>query len=265
MTDKILSAVTPSYGFCPFEKISDSLIECRAKSRIPENAQTVIVCLFPYFLGENAYNGSDISKYAVVPDYHDIVLELLSSACEKLKSNFPNDEFVPFTDNSPVPEVRAAVYAGLGVRGQNGLLINPDYGSWVFIGEIITTKKYENNTNEIYDCFSCGECIKKCPTASITSSGINKTTCFSDITQRKGELSQTEQKLIKNTGCVWGCDICQNVCPMNKYIQIAPLKQFVDGAKVNADANNLEGRAYAWRGKKVIERNMRILYKEIKK
>ncbi|MCQ2484299.1 MAG: DUF1730 domain-containing protein [Clostridia bacterium] len=259
MTDKILSELTPQYGFCSFAKIQDRLIDCRAKSRIPENAKTVIVCLFPYFLGNDKYDGSDISKYAVVPDYHDTITARLTEVCDKLKEAFPDEEFVTFTDNSPIPEVFAAVNAGLGVRGKNSLFISHEYGSWVFIGEIVTTKEYPQSSAGAVDCMNCGKCVKACPTGSITESGINTDTCLSNITQCKGELSETEKKLIMDSGCIWGCDICQNVCPMNKNIKINPLEAFTKDVRLKADADNLEGRAYAWRGRKVIERNINLL------
>lgn len=262
MTDKILSEVTPAYGFCPFSAISDKLIDCRAKSRIPENAQSVIVCLFPYYLGEEAYKDSDISKYAVVPDYHDTIIEILQDACKRLKDEYPNEEFITFTDNSPVPEVFAAVKAGLGVYGKNGLFISREYGSWVFIGEIVTTKKYPYDDITETKCIGCGKCIEACPTKSITENGINMETCLSNITQRKGELTDEEKKLIIDAGCIWGCDICQDVCPMNKNKKVSPLKFFSDNVRMKADADDLSGRAYAWRGKKVIERNINLLYKE---
>lgn len=259
MTDKILSAVTPQYGFCPFDIVADKLIDCRAKSRIPENAKTVIVCLFPYYLGHDKYVGSDISKYAVVPDYHDTITEQLNSTCSKLKVAYPDEEFVVFTDNSPVPEVYAAVNAGLGVRGKNGLLISSEYGSWVFIGEIVTTKDYPAGSIGSTECLNCGKCISACPTGSIAENGFNAEACLSSVTQRKGELTENEQRLIIDSGCIWGCDICQNVCPMNKNIIINPLEAFKNDVRLKADINNLEGRAYAWRGKKVIERNINYL------
>ena len=260
MTEKILSDITPVFGFCSFKSIENNLIKCRALSRIPQNPKTVIVCLFPYNLGEEKYIGSDISKYAVVPDYHDVVTELLNKACNRLKENYPDEEFIPFTDNSPIPEVRAAVIASLGVKGKNGLLINKDYGSWVFIGSIVTTKKYSFYENIITECIGCNKCINSCPTGSITENGINIATCLSDITQRKGELTEEQQKIIIDSGCIWGCDICQNVCPMNQNIKINPLKAFTADVRLKADAENLDGRAYAWRGKKTIERNIKIIY-----
>lgn len=258
----ILSSVSPVYGFCPFDSIKDSLIECRAKQRLPENAETVIVFLFPYYLGDGCYEGSDLSKYAVVPDYHDVLIPILSDACKRLKEKYPDEEFATFTDNSPIPEVRSAVYAGLGVKGKNGLFISREYGSWVFIGEIVTTMKIKCNLPIDFSCIGCGRCIEACPTGSITEKGINRQTCLSHITQRKGELTREEQELIKKTNCLWGCDICQNVCPMNNGKKTKPLPIFTADIKLRADADKLDGRAYAWRGRKTIERNINILYKE---
>lgn len=260
MTDKILSEISPIYGFCPFKKISSSLIDCRAKSRIPENAQSVIVVLFPYYLGEDAYEGSDISKYAVVPDYHNTVVGILQDAARRLKEAYPEEEFVVFSDNSPIPEVKAATLAGLGVKGLNGLFINKDFGSWIFIGEIVTTKKYEYPVISASTmCIECRKCIVSCPTKAIDENGVNPTECLSYITQKKGALSTEQEALIKESGCAWGCDICQNVCPMNKGVKTQPLDSFREGAQTKARDTDISDRAYAWRGEKVIKRNLDIL------
>lgn len=260
MTDRILSEFSPIYGFCPFDKISSSLIDCRAKSRIPENARSVIVLLFPYYLGDDAYEGSDISKYAVVPDYHDTLVSILKEASQKLKEAYPDDEFVVFADNSPIPEVKAATLAGLGVQGLNGLFINEDFGSWVFIGEIVTTKEYSYpDVSPSTVCIECRKCILSCPTKAIDENGVNPTQCLSYITQKKGELTPEQEVFIKESGCAWGCDVCQNVCPMNKGIKIQPLKSFREGAEIKARDKDISDRAYAWRGEKVIKRNLNLL------
>ncbi len=263
MINSILSDAAPLYGFCSFKKLSNSLIDCRAKSRIPDDAKSVIVLIFPYFLGDGAYEGSDISKYAVVPDYHDIITEILLETSEKLTKAYPDEKFVVFTDNSPIPEVRAAIDAGLGVRGLNGLFINKDFGSWVFIGEIVTTMELDFPVDHESICIGCGKCISSCPTSAIDKSGINSEKCLSYITQKKGNLTTEQEELIRQSGCAWGCDICQNVCPMNKGVNVLPLDSFINGAEIKARTeSDISGRAYAWRGEKVIKRNLSILNKE---
>ena len=114
------------WGICSFEQVRGSLLDCRAKSRIPENARSVLMTVFPYFTPCGAHN---ISRYAIPPDYHTAAGEYLDRACGLLREAFPDQEFVWFADNSPIPEVRAAALAGLGCVGLNGLLITPEYGS----------------------------------------------------------------------------------------------------------------------------------------
>ena len=130
----------PIFGCCPFEPLRPQILECRAKERLPADAKSIFVALFPYAMEEAAYQGGNLSRYAAVGDYHEIVPQYLKRAVSALEQAFPEEAFVPFTDNSPIPEVRAAALAGLGRIGQNGLLIHERYGSWVFIGEIVTTK-----------------------------------------------------------------------------------------------------------------------------
>ncbi len=263
-TLEILSQISPAFGFCPFDKIKESLIDCRAKSRIPENAQSVIVALFPYNLGEDKYNGSDISKYAVVPDYHDTIGQILTDTCKRLGEVNPQEKYIAFTDNSPIPEVKAAMLAGLGVRGLNGLFINPIFGSWVFIGEIVTTEKfdYPSLTDNEQSCIKCEKCLNACPTKAISGKGIDAELCLSFITQKKGELTPHQEALIRDSGCAWGCDICQNVCPMNKGVKTDPPEIFKNGAEIKARTDSdISDRAYAWRGEKVIKRNLKILKK----
>lgn len=259
MIDQIISEISPEYGICDFKLIENNLIDCRAKSRIPDNAKSIIVMLFPYFFGHNAYNNSDISKYACVKDYHLVIGNVLRETEKKLKELYPDLNFSSFCDNSPIPEVRAAVYAGLGVQGKNGLLINKTYGSYVFIGEIVTDMELESADVKINSCIGCNKCINMCPGGAISADGVLKEHCLSDITQRKGILSDKEEMLIYNSGFLWGCDICQDCCPMNSKILTNPSPIFKDGfeTRIKIDGDISE-RAYAWRGKKIIERNISI-------
>ncbi len=246
-------------GVCGFNDIG-KLFECRAKARIPEGAKSVIVYLFPYWLGEEYYEKSNISKYAVPKDYHLVAGEYLYKITEELKKTYPDNQFECFCDNSPVNEVKAAVLSGVGVIGRNGLLINRKYGSFCFIGEIITDMECDLSVPDADGCLDCGMCMKRCPAGALSLAGVDKEKCLSDITQRKGELSEKQQDMIKNSGCIWGCDICQDVCPMNKNIAITPIKEFIDSAVSEfCQGDSVENRAFAWRGKNVVERNLTYL------
>jgi epoxyqueuosine reductase QueG len=89
---------------------------------------------------------------------------------------------------------------------------------------------------------------------------VNEAECLSAITQKKGELSPAQQQLIKQSGIVWGCDVCQDVCPMNKEISVTPVKEFFETARKSYEpVDTIEGRAFAWRGKRVIDRNFEII------
>ncbi|MBR5561607.1 MAG: epoxyqueuosine reductase [Clostridia bacterium] len=257
--DKIMDSISPLWGICPFETIKDNLIECRAKSRLPENPESVIVACFPYLLDESEYHDRNVSKYAVVTDYHEVAVARLEKAADMLRKIYPENIFSVFADNSPIPEVRAACYAGLGARGMNSLLITKKYGSYVFLGEIVTDLKINANPTEFKTCIGCRQCICACPSKAISESGFNEKNCLSAITQKKGELSDEEKKLMKECGCVWGCDICQDVCPMNKNAAKTEIKEFLSSAvsQVLSDCD-LPHRAYEWRGRKVIERNINI-------
>lgn len=246
-------------GVCDFLQIGE-LFDCRAKSRVPQGAKSVIVYLFPYWLGEEFYKNSNISKYAVPADYHIIAGEYLKKITEELKMEYPENQFEYFCDNSPVNEVKAAVLCGLGVKGKNGLLINEKYGSFCFIGEIVTDVKFNYSVPKTEECLNCGLCVKMCPGGALSENCVDKTKCLSDITQRKGELCEEHISMIKNSGCVWGCDICQDVCPMNKNILVTPVKEFSESAiACFCEGDSIEGRAFSWRTRKVIERNLEYL------
>ncbi len=257
-----MDEISPLWGIIPFDSIKDRLIECRAKSRLPQNARSVIVACFPYLLNEENYQNSNVSKYAAVTDYHTVALGRLNSAITKLKEIYPENEFSAFADNSPVPEVRAACKAGLGTRGMNSLLITKNYGSYVFIGEIVTDLEIPSDICEESACIGCKKCIASCPSGALSENGLNKALCLSEITQKKGELSEDEKNLMRECGCVWGCDICQNICPMNRNAAVSEIEEFLSSPVTFVDSGcELNGRAYEWRGRKVIERNI-IIVKE---
>lgn len=263
-TDKFFMGLP--YGFSSFDGIKDRLLECAAKRRIPENTKTLISVLFPYYLGEEYYEHTNVSRYAVSEDYHIIAGNMLNSIKEELQKAYPENKFEAFTDNSPFPEVRCAVRAGLGVMGVNNLFINKDYGSWVFLGEIATDKYFPPFEGEYSLCVGCNRCIEACPGKALTGQGIIKEKCLSFLSQKKGELDEETAAAIAATGCAWGCDICQTVCPLNINAKPTPIKEFFETAKpIVTKETEIENRAFSWRGKAVIDRNLDIVAKTSKR
>ena len=242
---------------CSFSCVEKKLLECRAKMRLPKNSKTVIMCAFPYKVKDK--KPQYISRYAAVPDYHYAAGNYLLKAVEILRKEFPQNKFEYFMDNSPVPEVFAAATAGLGVKGDNNLLITKEYGSWVFLGEIVTDIEIECQ-DRYSECIHCGACKKMCPEAK------ESTGCLSEISQKKKELSENEIHSLQKYGIIWGCDICAECCPLNKGVKIAPLPEFKDGYRDSfTKGEDISGRAYAWRGEKVVNRNYSLLFEKEEK
>ena len=226
---------------------------------------SVIIFAVPYFTNSQ-YEKSNISAYAISRDYHIFFTLLFEKIINRLKEKYPDNKFAGFTDHSPINEIKAASQAGLGIIGKNHLLITQKYSSFVFIGEIITDAIIPTFTKDTSYCIDCGACSSACPV------NMNIDKCLSSITQKKGDLNEDEIDLIKKHNCSWGCDICQKVCPYtNKAIQNKTIYTDVDFFKTNRtplltseiinDMSNEEfkSRAYSWRGKKTILRNLQIL------
>ncbi len=250
----------PVFGCIPYASVSDHLIPCRAIKRIPQHAKTVIMMLFPYYVAP--FEQRNISLYAVIPDYHAIVGEILSGLAADCKEIF-GCEFEPFTDSTPIPEVVAAAKAGLGVIGQNGLLLHEQYGSYCFIGELITDMDFHAICQPTKSCIGCGACKRNCPQAAIGENTRDYTVCLSAITQKKKNLTDAEQQAIAKSGFVWGCDRCQDVCPYNRHPKQTEIPAFLHGAVPVITEENVDklfaDRAFAWRGEAVIKRNLSLI------
>lgn len=239
-------------GFCTYEGVKNALLPCRNSARLPQNSKTVICAVFPYRV-ESA-PPKNISRYAATKDYHLVCGEMLNTAAEKLKALFPENAFEPFIDNSPINEVLALSKTGLGKVGQNGLFIDDRFGSFVFLGEIVTDLDLNVTDHSPTPCLGCGKCKAACPV------GLKNEDCLSKITQQKGELSAEQQAEIKKSGCVWGCDICSEVCPENSGKDLTDIAEFLSTYRpCFSPTEDFCDRAYTWRGEKVILRNYEII------
>ena len=246
------------FGIIPYSECEILKPHLTEKSNI--SPETVIVLLVPYY--SKPFENRNVSLYAVPKDYHIYFAGLFEKLTHKLKELYPENKFVGFADHSPINEVHAAAKAGLGAVGDNGLLINGDYGSYVFIGEILTDIPYSDDFGVVStaetQCGHCGICKRSCPKSD---------KCLSSITQTKNITSEDEKKLIIENGCAWGCDICQTVCPMNLNIKTTDVDFFKEDLLPFVDSEMIRGmseeefgsRAYSWRGKNCILRNLSLL------
>lgn len=232
-------------------------------------AQTVLVAAFPYYAGDAPGN---LSLYCRGEDYHQVLGRRLTALCAALEERYPGKRFLPGADNSPLPELAAAELAGVGFRGRHGLRIVPPYGSYVFLGTVLTDLPLEvPKRPPAGSCpENCGACQKACPTGALGEDGFDAAKCLSALTQEKGDLPPEVQAQIKNSPTVWGCDLCQKACPWNRAAQYSPLPEFcqnlmpsltlaeLEGVSNRAFRRQYAGRAFAWRGITPLLRNLRL-------
>lgn len=226
-------------------------------------AKTFIVCLLPYYSGGER---TAVSRYSWGKDYHAVMREYLSPVCVYLAER--NYTARILCDNHSLNDRYLAYKAGIGFFGRNGMLINDRFGSFTFIGSVVTDAELEPDIPIDGHCMECGECERKCPGGAISGEGVCGERCVSYLTQKKGNLSADEAEKIKKSGYIWGCDICQEVCPHNKYAELTNINEFLFGLikDINAceDMSNREfkrkfsDRAFSWRGKQTILRNMHL-------
>jgi len=185
-----------------------------------EKAKSVIVFLYNYYPSEMMDGESPylISAYAYGRDYHDVIREKLNILIAKLKEQFPEISIRGFVDSAPVLERAWATRAGLGWIGKNSMLISKKNGSFFFISELITDLEldYDQPMGGDY-CGDCSRCMDTCPTGAITDLRVvDANKCISYLTiENKGEIPGTFNG--KYEKWIFGCDICQQVCPWNRY------------------------------------------------
>jgi len=189
-------------------------------SLLVPGAKTVVSLLINYYPKEKPQHDDTpkVSKYAYGKDYHFTVKDKLKQLFNSIKEEiYPELEGRLFVDSAPVLDRAWAVRSGLGWIGKNTNLISKKWGSFVFIGELIINLDLPVNSEPVKDaCGSCTRCIDACPTnALIEPHLLNANRCISYLTiENRGEIS--DEFVGKFDNWVFGCDICQDVCPWNK-------------------------------------------------
>jgi len=227
---------------------------------------TAVMMAVPYYTTLCDDPARNISVYAVSRDYHLFFARLFDEVLPVLRREFPDCRFAGFADHSPIAEAEAAVRAGLGMYGKNHLFLTKKYSSFVFLGEIITDAVLPATPAPVTVCVDCGACAAACPV------GLDVKNCVSALTQKKGELDETEKAALLAHGLAWGCDRCQEACAVTKAARAAgtlytDIPFFKESAvpHLTADAvcamtdEKFSERAYAWRGRDVILRNLTLL------
>lgn len=184
-----------------------------------DGAKSVISVLINYF-PESDYkqplSAPKISKYAWGEDYHKVIKHKLHRVLEWITENVGEVNARVFTDSAPVMDKAWASRAGLGWIGKNTNLINPKRGSWFFIGEIILDLELEYDQPIKDFCGTCTKCIDACPTDALAPYQIDSNKCISYLTIELRD-AMPQEFIGKTEGWVYGCDICQDVCPWNSF------------------------------------------------
>ena len=231
------------------------------------SGKSAVVCLFPYFSG---YREGNLSLYAHSLDYHKIISEKLKLISDFIKSIAPSCTAECFCDIGPEVDRLLAYRAGLGFYGKNGMLINSEYGSFFFIGYVLCDLNLTPDAPIENECMGCGKCFEACPGGALSASGFDISKCASHISQKKGTLTKEEEEILKKSGLIFGCDACQKVCPHNKEACKA-MKEFTENLMSGICLDDIKSltnrqfsekygnRAFSWRGKKLLERNLELL------
>ncbi len=244
-------------------------LELRIDPRLTmESVESIIVLGLSYNTGGDY--GSDyefkgrLSRSSYGQDYHRVLREKMEELVGLLKKELDFDHKI-FVDTGPLIDRELAYLAGLGYYGKNCSIINDDYGSYIFIGYIMTDMKIENDRPLNKDCGSCDLCLRACPTGAIKDYRMNPKRCLSYMSQTKELLS--DEMIVKLGDRIYGCDSCQEACPKNKGVLKSSHREFIPDPSADIDIvelfkmsnkdfkKNYGHMAGSWRGKNLLKRN----------
>ena len=247
-------------------------IEERIKPKLSlASAKTIIsiAVAYPHKLKQQpqktAYKRGKFTPNSWGLDYHYVLqdkLDRLAKGIEELTADF---EYKGMVDTGALVDTAVARRAGIGFIGKNGLVISKEFGSYMFLGELITNLDIEPDQPVDYDCGDCNRCVTACPTSCLIGDGtMNAKRCLSFQTQDKGIMDLEFRKKIKTI--IYGCDICQICCPYNKGLdnplateidpdlahpELLPFLELSNG-QFKEKFGHIAG---SWRGKNILQRN----------
>jgi epoxyqueuosine reductase len=208
-------------------------------------ARSVIVVALNYFTPhehQNSAGKGKVSRYAWGDDYHDVVTEKLRELLFFIRQEVPNSAGKICVDTAPIMDKAWAVRAGIGWLGKHSNVISKDIGSWFFIGEVLLNLELEYDSERIEDhCGTCTACLDACPTDAIVAPYVvdsNRCISYATIESRTHELPD---EIVENLNdWLYGCDICQDVCPWNRFEKPTEEARFEPRPdNVSVDLNNI--------------------------
>ncbi|NDD71122.1 tRNA epoxyqueuosine(34) reductase QueG, partial [bacterium] len=183
-------------------------------TRVLPEARSIIVVGLNYYQPQPNPN-YQIAKYALGQDYHNVITKKLRKLCTVMRALGGAQK--PYVDTGPVLEKPIAVAAGLGWQGKSTIVLQPEFGTWLFLGIIITTLELESSSPAPDRCGSCTKCITACPTSAIIAPyKLDARKCLAYLTiEHKGPIPLEYRKALGTR--IFGCDDCLDVCPWNKW------------------------------------------------
>ncbi len=207
------------------------------------SAQSIIVIGINYYrsIPEIKTGRGKIARYAYGRDYHRLIKKILKKLSIFIQAKYPESENKICVDSSPIMEKSLAERAGLGFLGKNTLLINKQFGSWILLGELLTSLQLPIDKPITGTCGTCTRCIDICPTNAILQPGqmLDATKCISYLTiEDHDPIPQEFQSKMENW--LFGCDLCQEVCPYNKSFQRPLQLKTLKNVKIAGTSLNLK-------------------------
>ena len=195
-----------------------------------EGAKSVISLIINYFPEEKQHDREApvLSKFAYGADYHYVLKKRLAGLLDFIVKKIPDSNGRIFVDSAPILERAWAKKSGLGWIGKNNLLINKEFGSFVFLGEVIvnTELNYDEEIGNL--CGTCNKCISACPTGALVSEyklNAGRCTSYYSLANKTDSIPEEFRNKFKNR--VFGCDICQDVCPWNQKLKTTKINEFI--------------------------------------
>ena len=190
-------------------------------TKVLPGCQSMIVVGMNYYtdsIADESHQAGRIARYAWGKDYHDVMLQRLKQLEQYLHSQIPDIQTRSYVDTGPIMEKAWAQEAGIGWIGKHTNLVSTSYGSWLLLGEILTTAALEPDEPETDLCGSCSLCIQACPTGAIVEPyQLDAELCISYLTiEHRGDATDIPPDIRKKMGNrIFGCDDCLDICPFN--------------------------------------------------